>query len=397
VGYAVTSWFIDQVTAVKNVPLRKFYIGASDYSDRVLKWPTLNRSTRDLKSVNPRMELANQDNGLGLFINSAYSLAQSDTIINATINIGFAHPTSGDEVITVYKGSVQSISFKGEKCTFTLRDKLWRLEETKVGDSTIPVSFTNIIPSDIAWTICTCYGPLSSVASTSNPDIDYTSWLEWAAAFSQDNVQMSAYYDGVKTKEALQSLVRMTDSGVWVEGDDRLHFARFNEVSSLDTTIIPDYIEGIEINVDPKRLVTKSWVYGDYDITSDDWGINVYSENTSLSAQFGTLESVMKETSIWATNSTQALQLAQRLSSQDRPPTQYMLTTPGPGIERYVSETMRFVSSFYAISSADGWRITEKEFNLSTFTVKTTMDTAITWQGFYLDVDSLDQDRPRLL
>ena len=53
-----------------------------------------------------------------------------------------------------------------------------------MGTEDAPITFTDSsLPSDLFWAICVSYGGLSAVESTSNPDIDFAAYQEWAEVF----------------------------------------------------------------------------------------------------------------------------------------------------------------------------------------------------------------------
>ena len=58
-AYSVTSWFIDQTQLKTASPVRKFTIAGSDYSSRVVKWPSIRRAYSDIRPVNISVDLAN--------------------------------------------------------------------------------------------------------------------------------------------------------------------------------------------------------------------------------------------------------------------------------------------------------------------------------------------------
>ena len=153
------------------------------------------------------------------------------------------------------------------------------LTQKKVGDSENPVSFSTQIPTDIAWTLCTCYGQMSNVQSTSNPEINYQSFIDWAAVISADNITCEARYEGQKVIDALNRLAKMNSSVIWVDGLGQINFRRLDEVSSIDLLITRDERLDIEINIDDDLCVNKKWVGGGYAATSNYWTFHVFDIN----------------------------------------------------------------------------------------------------------------------
>jgi len=363
----VTSWFVDQTRQVGSEPKRVF--------------------------KNPRVSLANADGDLNLFFENTYTLVNT-----CTLEIGFTHPTSGDELITVFTGFLKDVNYPRKECITLMKDRLLEFTQKKVGESDVPVEFTNELPSDIAWTLCTCYGELSTDSAT-NPDIDYDSFLEWAGIFSVDNILCDAYYDGQKVTEALTSLSKMTDSAIWVEGDGKVNFKRFTNASSFDIVLsVDDEILDLTIDVESQRLVNRQSVGFDYAQESDYWQKTVFAQNTTSVNTFGLNEETIEDESIWFNTSGSALNLAQRkVSLLSSPPKLFTLKIPLVGIYMQLGETVRLVDSFYGITSVDAWAITEYEYNMNTDQMQFVVDGAATLTPFILDVTELDSSAGEVL
>lgn len=372
---------------------RKFYIGASDYSDRVIKWPLIKRTANEVKSAKIKIPLANNDGLLNTFYEQTYSLVNS-----ITLEIGDTHPESGWEGIDLFNGYVNGVKYKNKQCIVEARDRLWDFTQRKIGDTD---SVTNIppdvgsgdLPSEIAWVICTCYGGLDTAKSSLNTDIYWEDFQDWAAQFSGNNVEAHGRYNGIKISEALSDLAGYTESAIIVEGDGKLHFKRFEEVNSNDYTWGQDKIVGLEIDVNKRRLVNKQWVYWDYSIESDYYIGKVFSQNTVSVNTFGLYEDIIERDSIWYVDSASALNVAQRKTTLfSDPPKYFEIKTGLDGIWREVGETARFVDSFYNVTSGAGWRIVARDINMNDGTIKMELDEATVLNGFYLDVSTLDGD-----
>lgn len=389
-GYSVTSWYYEQQLLKAASPVRKFYVGGSDYSTRVMRWPTFTRTAAEIIASRASISLDNADGLFNFFHERLWTFPDT-----CTCQWGYTHPTSGNEMLTLFSGDIKEVEYSDKECKIHLRDRLWALTEKKVGDSDIPVSFSSIIPSDIAWTICTCYGQLSALQSTGNPHIDWTSFQVWAAQFSADSVLMSALYEGVKCSEALRRLGDMTDSAIWQDGDGKIYFRRYTEPSSLDFVITQNEMTDLEIKIDGLYLVNKAWVYGDYKPASDYWAINAFAVETTGVNTYGLHEYIWKDDICWYVDSVSCLNLASRRARVLKyPPKKFMVKCPVIGLHRQLGETVRLVDSFYAINSGSGWRFEEVEIDMDKGICKYTMNEAIAGNAFYLDIDSLDvEDR----
>ena len=299
----------------------------------------------------------------------------------------------GQEMVTLYTGNLKDVRYSDRACQIKTRDKLFDFTERKVGDSDTPVVFSETIPSDIAWTLCSCYGGLCDSKSTGNDDIDYTVFNAWASQFSADSILVNAYYDGLKVTEALTRLCKMTDSVSWVEGDGKVNFRKFVEPGSHDITLTRDEYSDILIDVEQLRITNKAYVYWDYDINSEYWTKTCLSQESTSVNSFGLHEDMWKDETVWYVNSVGALNFAQRQTMLLKdPPKSFKVDTDLYAMRQQLGETIRLVDSFYNITSMSGWRLSEYELNMETGEVKLEMDEALTANAFYLDVSLLDGD-----
>jgi hypothetical protein len=315
-----------------------------------------------------------------------------------TINSGFDYNASsysltaqGSEAITVYRGHLKDVRYTEKKCQPHMRDKMWDFTRRIVGESDNAVIGSDTNPALLAWNLCTSYGGLDSTADSSNPDVNYELWNAWSQQFSDDSVTMGFNYTGEKVIEALNSIAKMTDSAIWIEGDGKLSFQKFVTPSSLDATLTRDEFERIRIDVQSTKLVNKQWVFGDYAIGSEYWQIAVFDESSISVDSFGTFEEALQDETCWFETSADATVLAQRLTLRYRlPPKKFVLTAALQGAHRQIAETMRLVDSFYNISSADGFRIMEYSLDMDNGGVEFVMDNTAALNAFYLDVSTLD-------
>ncbi len=383
----VTSWFVDQLALPASSPKRVFSMGGSDYSSRVTRWPSVKRVAQGLQPRDVTLQLANHDGHFNFFYNLQYTIVKS-----ATLQIGFTHVSSGDELITIYSGRLKNVKYSRETLILRLQDKFSELGTKKVGQSDVPVSLTSQIPTDIAWTLLTCYGELSNVASTNNIDINYAEFLELAAVYSGDSILCAAQYEGMAVNKALNNLAEYTDAAIWDKGDGKISFARFGEISSLDAVYQASQYTDIVPKIDDIHLINRQHVYGDYDVTSKFWKINVLDESSSSVNSYGLHENIMKFEDIWYVNSDSALNMAQRkvLIFSD-PPRDIKLDMPLMGVYRDISETVRITNDFLAITSVAGFRVTEKTIFMEKGEVDFRLTNAAALESFALDVNFLDE------
>jgi len=389
-SYDVTSWYVDQLQLRASAPVRQFTIGSSDYSDRVVRWPKFSRYANRIIASKATVTLANDDGLFNNFHERVWTLPNTCSVL-----VGYTHANSGDETVSIFSGDIKEVRYpKKSACELHLRDRLWALTEKKIGTSDEPVELSSQVPSDIAWTICTCYGELDNTESAANPHIDWESFNVWAENFSSDNIVMAAYYNGIKVAKALGDLGDMTDSAIWTEGDGRLYFRRYTEPSSLDFTLVADDILDVNITVDGMNLVNKAWVYGLYSTDSDYWQIATYMQESTSVNTFGLHETTWKNKNIWYVDSASCQNMAQRKALANQyPPRKFKLSATVVGLYRQLGETIRFVDTFYNINSGTGWRFDEMKIDTDKFRVDYKMNEATAGDAFFLDVDVLDGDK----
>jgi len=304
------------------------------------------------------------------------------------------------EYANIYTGDLTNIKYRDRLATVTTKDKLWRLTDSIIGTNETPVSFTNIIPTDIAWDIMTCYGGMDTVQSDSNVDIDYDSFLAWSSIFSSDNIDMSAYYDGDKILTALSDLAEATRSTIWINEDGKFEFDRFGgiTVASETFTILEREQLDFEVDVTAKDAVNNYGVNYNWDVESS-YFVNIdYSVNSDSVSNIGELSENLEIESIWYTNQTNASLIGQReVFLYGKPPKVWQAATGLVGADKTLSQLSRLVNSFYGVTSADVWRVTEQQIDLGSGRVDLTFDSAVSLYGFYLDIDSLDQTSRFLL
>lgn len=390
----VSSWFIDQLSAKTSEPKRSLTIAGSDYSERVIKWPRFKRTWDMVRPTDLAISLANEDQAMNFFVNTPTNL-QADCLLK----FGFTHPTSGDEFITMYQGTVQRAQYGRGACTLRLLDKMKAFTERTVGDKDAPAIFSGGLPSDIAWTLCTCYGGLSNIMSDSNPDIEWGTFQSWAAVFSEDTVLMDAQFEGMKVAEGLKRIAHMTDSAIFNE-HGQVEFRRFSVIDSNTTFLGDDHILDLTLTVDDAEIVNRQIVYGDYDVTSDQYATEALSVSSSSVNSFGAREDLLKDNAMWYVGSASAQNMAQRRTLHlSEPINRYIVDTVIIPMNRSLGEAIRISDSFIGISSL-GLRLMSSEVDMDKGLMRLEVDASRLLTPFILDDATyglLDQDYNFLL
>jgi len=364
----------------------------SDYSDRVLKWPTVKRDWNSVRPQSVNVDLANEDGALNFFYQSNASLAK-----RCLVRFGFTHPTSGDELVTLYSGKTDHMQYDKGKATLSLLDKFKQLTEREVGTNDAPVTFTDsATPPDIAWAVVTSWGGYSGVQSTSNPDIDYQSWLDWAAVFSADGVYMNGNIQGKKCSEVLAKLADYTQSAIFVE-NDMLTFRRFSAADSAQTVLDNDSILDLSLEVNDADIVNRQYVLGGYNVSVDTWTITGLSVNTTSVNTFGARDQTQKSDFVWYVDSTSAnVQATRETYVKAMPYPKLRVRAPLVPAVRQIGDTITVTDEQRGISG-ESYRLMGYQFNLDTGEFETDIDASQYSGQFTLDVSTLDNTTDLLL
>lgn len=381
---SVSSWFIEQLSNKNPDLVVQFTIGSSDYSGYVNRWPTIRKSWDDARTQKVSLTLANNNKAFNFLIDDKTKMRET-----CSIKIGFHHVSSGDELISVFTGTTEKVVFSEGYAKVTLADKFSQLADRVMGTKDSPVTFTDsALPSDLAWSAVTSYGGFSAIASDSNPDIDYASYLEWSSVFSNDLVYMNGNIEGIKVSEVLKRISQRTLSAIYVDHENKLTFKRFSLIDSASLTLSKEIVD-ISIGIDITDTVNKHYVYGGYVPDSRSWGIVVYNELTSSVNSFGLKEEVDKDDAIWYVTSGSAINMAQRKTlTAGAPYDNIEIQSTLLPLSQRIGDNIRLVDSFYDIDA--GFRLMGYSVNLHTGVFKCMVDRSQYGNPFVLDVSTLD-------
>lgn len=328
-AYDVSSGFLSEIVKSDPTIVRKFTIGTSDYSEFVTKWPTIKRRWNLIKPQNTTLALANHTGDLN-FIQE--DVANLGTSVEAVVAMGVQYAVGSEETLDLFTGIIGKASYKDALCNLTLYDKVKFFSDLVIGTNTDPIDLTtsNFSVGCMGWTFATDYGGLSDIRSTSNPDIDYASFVEWASVFSSANTFVKGFFTGQRVTELFRKLGRLTHSSIVVE-NNKLVFNRF----STSSTAPYDPGSQAQMNqasiIDERRIRNTAVVLADYDITSRYFKISISDKDAASVNSFGNHQLIESDNALWFVDSVSALDLAQRLLSVDKLP--YLDWTVGFGLQ----------------------------------------------------------------
>jgi hypothetical protein len=295
------------------------------------------------------------------------------------------------EFLTVYEGGIGSISFARGLAKIQAEDKFNPLSHRVIGSRDTPVLMTDsFLPSDVFWTICTCYGGLSSVESTSNPDIDWAAFQTWAAVFSADSVFVSTKYEGDNCIKALRDLAHYTQSTI-VTDPAKITPNRFSGIVTGDELLFDDSsIIDNTVVISEQTIINRQYVSGDYDPDVSSYGITVVKADSVSINSFGLHADTMEKTSIWYINSLSAVNLADRKISFNKvPSTAYRIDLPLVPLTRQIGDIITVADSSLSVAS-HSMRVMGYSINMDKLAMSLSADDTQLANPFLLDVSTLD-------
>jgi len=364
--------------------MRRLYLGSSDYSAYVMRWPTVAKKWDDLRAQTVTVDLSNADRTFNFLFADPTKMRST-----ASLKLGFSYVGS-EEFVTVFAGTIDATRFQNGAASLTLIDKFRRLSDRKIGDSTSPVAYTgsSYLAHDLAWYACTSLGGLSAIASTSNTDLDYASFSSWTSVFSADNVRMKAHLTGQQPVEILKRIAALTQSAIFIE-NDKLKFNRFTiagvAINALDNSTV---IESTA-SLDDRGLINKSWVSGAYDVSSKTFALTVYDQSSVSQVNYGLRESLVADTFVWLTDSASALNLAQRtINSYADMNNRYQVISTLQSMLATIGDAVLYQDPHLGVT--DSFRVMGESLNMDTGVKSFDIDQSQYYGAFTLDVSALD-------
>ena len=375
---SVSSWFIAQSRARSSQPQRRFTLGGSDYSSAVLRWPQLRFRADTIALGTTTVRLSNIGRAFQMLVDCGALLTTS-----CELALGFLHPTSGPEYLALFLGTPSHVAFEagGTELALQLQGRTRRLSDVSLGTAVQSdgIDFTGsaCYPSDLAWTLVTCYGGFSNVQSASNPDIDFADWQAWRDANGVRDVRVRAYLTGERIYEVLDTLALM-DSRVIAMENGRLRFR--DAVPAFDAApppFPPEVVLDSTLELDPARLTNRFFVEAAYDAAKGTF-LDDYSKVHSRSLlDFGEHSARFSSTGVWFASGADARYLAEdRVRFGHLPLPLLRVRTPlAGGLEHGVGDVVAWSDSYFGIA-AQPYRVLEQQVDLEQGTLTLTLEAA---------------------
>ena len=367
----VTSHFQSKIDSTNPSSLvTKFTFASSDLSGKVIEYHTISRDVTDVVGETWGLRLENASQTFNSLITNKEQFFKT-----GIFEFGFSTESGTNDVIQLFGGELTKAKFRETRVDLTFEDKLSALKKIKVGTKESPVSFvnTNVNPADLAFWVVTSFGGLSAVKSTSNPDINFTSWNNWFNIFDSNAIVVNAQFKGEKVTEILDKVQRVTDSTIYGEGDNSIYFNRWTGAGSDSITITDSHVSDfVPLSITGTEISNVVKVLHGFDVTSETWAGEATQTNSTSVGSYGTQEEIFDDELVFYANSASAFNLAERVAfRKSEPNIDIDVTTPLISLGVQLGDEIVFTSRVYSLTSrAFGLRAYEKDLEDKTVTLK---------------------------
>lgn len=352
----VSSWFVAQASLQRALPQRRFTLGGSDYSDEVLRWPRIGYRATTVELGTMTLALSNRRRAFQFFVDCDLALTSS-----AEVALGFTHPTSGEERLSLFVGAPSAVSFGrgGTELRLQLQGKTRRLTDVALGSAVASqgVDFTTSAyhPSDLAWYLITSHGGMSALESDGNPDLDYAQWRAWRDADAIRDVRVKAYLTGEKVYQVIETLAVMDSMLVSFQGG-RLRFRDvFLPYSAQHEPLPVEHLLELGLDLDTTDVVNDFLTEADLNPATGKY-LASYSRVNSRSVQdFGRHNGRFSSQAVWFAGANDGRYLVEdqvRAHRRPLPGLRAELPLAG-GLHRTVGDVVTVTYSFYGLAQRD--------------------------------------------
>jgi len=349
----VSSWFVEQTLRQVGTPVRHFLMGGSDYADWVLRWPTLRAHAGTIDLGTSTIRLANHERTFQFLVDSDMALTTS-----CEIALGYVHPTSGEERISLYVGQPTNVAFAdgGTTLRLQLQGKTRQLNDavlgTDVASGGVDFTTSDYYPADLAWTLVTSYGGMSTVWSSANPDIHVPGWAAWRDDNAIRDVRVRGYFTGEKIYEVLDRLAFM-DSRVIHFQDGRLRVQEGIAPYDAAPEAFPERLAtDLELVLDPGQVLNRYQVEADLDLETSRFQVSYTRVHTASAATFSTKAGRYSGRGLWFADVFDPICLAEdQVLTHARPLPRVRLRAPlAAGPHRTVGDVVTLSNSQLGLS-----------------------------------------------
>lgn len=374
----VSSAFIRHSRAQRAEPLRRFTLGGRDCSADVLRWPTLRFRADTIDLGTTTVQLSNVGRGYDALVDDPHGLSTS-----CELALGFALADGGTEYLSLFTGAPSNAAFDdgGTRLRLQLQGRTRRLSDASLGAATESggLDFTTSAhhPAELAWTLVTCYGGFSAVASDGNPDVDFAEWQAWQDADRVRDVRVRAYLTGERVYRVLETLAVMDARTISVR-NGRLRFRDAVQPFSATAPVLPaEVMLDWAVTLDPADLTNHFFVEAAYDPAKGTFTAQYTKVHSASEAEHGRHSGRFSSRGVWFAGQADARYLAEdRVRFGHALAPRLRVRTPlAGGLEHGVGEVVTWAGSGFGLAGRL-FRVLEQAVDLEAGTCELTLELA---------------------
>ena len=269
----------------------------------------------------------------GMLVTISGSVSNDKSIIFQNITAGTAILLSSCSLIDEGEGA--SVTIKTNSDAWI--NYFDSLGVTRINGATV---------SDLVWHILTYYAKLSYLVSTSNPDIDYDSWIAWKADVDDggyDIYDIGMVSDGDPVSDVLMKIMQLTESVFWDGGEGRIKFMTGRTAGSWRT--YEEEILKVDWQVSMEDRINSIYCNYMYMPTNDSWlsdlngvAFDDLAVGPSVPPYTYTVDVINDRTVFHNTTESAALYIAKRLIRTAAPPRYFTIKTQLLGFSQDVRD-----------------------------------------------------------
>lgn len=390
--FTVTSEFKSLAESVN--PFRvnlKLTLSGSEETSRLLKTSNITRTAKQFSSGRLTVNLANTDTTSP--VRPGYNILQSDKshfFRTGVYNISFSSSAGGEsENFPLFTGKLTSANYREQRVTLTFLDKHEELRKRTIGDVSNPIQFINSDwnPADMFWTIATSWGRLSAIASTSNPDIDYTSFLSWKSNAAALPMEVQAEFKGTTVVEAIKKLAEITNSVIVGEADNKIYTSIIIP-TAIDSavTLADSVVFNMNLSIETNNMINQGTVLFGYNVTSASFSGSFTSANTTSINTYGLKETIFSDPTVWhATKQSAQSFLDQKIALAKDPTSEFRVDVGYLGLPFQLNDSVFIIDEPLSMDGTVPFAISGLEFNVGAGNSVITAKNRLGNEYFFLD------------
>jgi hypothetical protein len=212
---------------------------------------------------------------------------------------------SGDaETIDLYTGRLEDVDFPGPKCVMHCIDKMKPLMEKRYGSVQDPEIREDVPAGTFLWNILVDGAGLDGTLNDTNPDIFYTSWMNWNIHCNGQEYYLDGQYHGETFGNIIRQVSFLTGSIIWQNGSGKLCFYPPATIGSRLLT--RSNCKKIDTKIDKSDLLNDLKFYYGYSWNSGNWTGFMQATAAASKGSYGARGVVNTDRSTWHTTATSA-------------------------------------------------------------------------------------------